>query len=514
MGGATILIAEDDVHFGRQLVELFDYLGHRAVLATDGKAAVTAFREGGVRFLLADLMLPELNGVDLVKAIRALPGGDTVPVMLMSAVYRNPKLFQKELRGLSILEFLPKPLSILDVGRKVTAILEGDADFSGVDGSLTNTGSWAAEQLRVVIGEAPPTFDLESTVDRVQLVKLLIELYTGHHAGKLTVEALSTGVRRELCLLNGYPVWAVGGANDEQLEHVLHAGGFAPQAAIGAAVAECRSSGRPLHEALLARGVVGEGELFKAERERVATVLRSCFAAPRVRYRFDPGDDFVGKVGVFEVNPVQALSQVCARWLTLNDVAPDIHALGERTLVRSDRFRALMPHVELPHVLGELPALLKAGATPSRLFRAFGAHTEDLLRTLWLMLRLGMIESHAAPRPERLTPSDTSTAAMPSVRMPEPGSDDPSRAVLAAYVTTMEADYFQALGVGRSASPAEILAGYQRMSAKFSLSRLPAAAASDVRTKAKELLIRLLEAYETLSDPERRAEYEAGLGQR
>ena len=43
---------------------------------------------------------------------------------------------------------------------------------------------------------------------------------------------------------------------------------------------------------------------------------------------------------------------------------------------------------------------------------------------------------------------------------------------------------------------------------RYSLTRLPASAGSDVRAKAKELLVRLLDAFETLSDPRRRLDYD------
>ncbi|MCO4772201.1 MAG: DnaJ domain-containing protein, partial [Deltaproteobacteria bacterium] len=87
------------------------------------------------------------------------------------------------------------------------------------------------------------------------------------------------------------------------------------------------------------------------------------------------------------------------------------------------------------------------------------------------------------------------------------GMDKVSRTVLADYLTLIEADLFAVLGVGRDADDAAIAAAYEARMQRYSLTRLPQTAATDVRAKAKELLMRLLDAYETLSDPDSREMY-------
>jgi DnaJ-class molecular chaperone len=85
--------------------------------------------------------------------------------------------------------------------------------------------------------------------------------------------------------------------------------------------------------------------------------------------------------------------------------------------------------------------------------------------------------------------------------------DNASRDVLLNYLTLMEADFFSILGVDRDTSNAEVAAAYEDRMQRYSLTRLPPTASTDVRTKAKELLVRLLDAYEILSDPATRGMY-------
>jgi len=89
--------------------------------------------------------------------------------------------------------------------------------------------------------------------------------------------------------------------------------------------------------------------------------------------------------------------------------------------------------------------------------------------------------------------------------------DKTSRAILSDYLSLMETDFYGVLGLSRGATRGQINAAYEERMLRYSLTRLPASASSDVRAKAKELLVRLLDAFETLSDPARRAAYDKGL---
>ena len=89
--------------------------------------------------------------------------------------------------------------------------------------------------------------------------------------------------------------------------------------------------------------------------------------------------------------------------------------------------------------------------------------------------------------------------------------DRPSQDILSDYLSLIEADCFAVLGVDRTATFEDISAAYQDRMKRYALTRLPQTASTDVRQKAKELLMRALDAYETLSDPGSRAIYELEL---
>ncbi|MCO4772974.1 MAG: response regulator, partial [Deltaproteobacteria bacterium] len=453
MSTKSILVVEDDVHFGKQIVDLFSFLGYSTELVADGKSAVDRFKRGSFDLVLSDLMLPEMNGVDVIKAIRGMPHGVGVPVLMMSAVYRNPKLFQRELRDLAIIEFLPKPFSIVDLGRRISLVLEtGAAPID--DSAITQSGSWSSLELRASLGESRPDFDLTGTFDRLRLLNLFIEVFDKHHPGTLVLEHAQS--KRTVCFLNGYPVWGESNEPTESLAAILERNAELDPVEIRRLVTLAAAQGKPLREILLAEGALSERRLFLAERNRVRQVVLGCFAMAQGQFKFVPGDDFVERVGVFEVNPVRCLGEVVQRYLSANELAPEVYAAGGRHLVRGKRYRQLFPYLDLPESLSTLGAQLKRGSTVNDLFGSFASARDDLLRILWLMLRLGIAEQRTASAPDQLDVRRFSNPAAPVPVRPETlsepfsqadGMDKVSRTVLADYLTLIEADLFAVLGV-------------------------------------------------------------------
>jgi DNA-binding response OmpR family regulator len=78
-----ILIVEDDRKLARQLKKGLDELGHSTVIVFDGSGGLEAARAGDFDVLVLDVMLPELDGLSIVRRFRQ-DGGDT-PILLLTA---------------------------------------------------------------------------------------------------------------------------------------------------------------------------------------------------------------------------------------------------------------------------------------------------------------------------------------------------------------------------------------------------------------------------------------------
>jgi two-component system OmpR family response regulator len=79
-----ILIVEDDTETGQFIARGLAELGHQVVTSDDGRDGLFQATDGGFDAMVVDRMLPGLDGLSLVKALRA--AGNTTPVLMLTAV--------------------------------------------------------------------------------------------------------------------------------------------------------------------------------------------------------------------------------------------------------------------------------------------------------------------------------------------------------------------------------------------------------------------------------------------
>jgi CheY-like chemotaxis protein len=81
----TVLVVDDEVSITETLCELLGDAGHEAVAAANGQEGLEAFEKAKPDVIVADVMMPKLDGRQMVREIRSRPAGRDVPIILMSA---------------------------------------------------------------------------------------------------------------------------------------------------------------------------------------------------------------------------------------------------------------------------------------------------------------------------------------------------------------------------------------------------------------------------------------------
>lgn len=79
-----ILLVEDD-RFLRELMsrKLIEG-GFDVVQAVDGESGIEKSKEGGFDMILLDLILPGIDGFDVLKAIKENPNSSSIPIIILS----------------------------------------------------------------------------------------------------------------------------------------------------------------------------------------------------------------------------------------------------------------------------------------------------------------------------------------------------------------------------------------------------------------------------------------------
>lgn len=81
--GGSVLVAEDDPDLLRGYARVLGAAGHQVTTASNGKAAIEAFRQTPFDAVLSDVAMPGMNGLQLLQAIRE--HDLDVPVILVTA---------------------------------------------------------------------------------------------------------------------------------------------------------------------------------------------------------------------------------------------------------------------------------------------------------------------------------------------------------------------------------------------------------------------------------------------
>jgi two-component system cell cycle sensor histidine kinase/response regulator CckA len=105
---ATILVIEDNPITRKLVRATLDSEGYRVVEAADGAAARDALARKLPDLVLLDLVLPDVSGFLLLQEIRALPGGDEIPVLAFTGLL--PRDDEARAAAAGFTEFLVKPV--------------------------------------------------------------------------------------------------------------------------------------------------------------------------------------------------------------------------------------------------------------------------------------------------------------------------------------------------------------------------------------------------------------------
>ncbi|WP_225848930.1 SpoIIE family protein phosphatase [Streptomyces sp. HPF1205] len=121
-GPIDVLVADDNADMRDYLTRLLEGAGHRVRAVGDGRAALDAVRDHTPDLLVADVMMPRLDGLRTVAALRADPRTASVPALLLSARAGQEAAIEGLDAGAD--DYLVKPFSAAELLARVRATVE------------------------------------------------------------------------------------------------------------------------------------------------------------------------------------------------------------------------------------------------------------------------------------------------------------------------------------------------------------------------------------------------------
>lgn len=84
--GTTILLAEDDVVLQDMYQDRLKAEGFTVVLARDGQEALDQVNEAHPQLIILDVMMPKMNGIDVLKKLKEDSDTKDIPVIISTAM--------------------------------------------------------------------------------------------------------------------------------------------------------------------------------------------------------------------------------------------------------------------------------------------------------------------------------------------------------------------------------------------------------------------------------------------
>src|SRR5690554_3610159 len=118
-----ILVVDDFSTMRRIIKNLLRDLGFTNVdEADDGKTALPILKQRHIDFLITDWNMPEMTGIDLLKAVRADPALASIPVLMVTAEAKREQIIAAAQAGVN--GYVVKPFTAAVLKEKIDKIFE------------------------------------------------------------------------------------------------------------------------------------------------------------------------------------------------------------------------------------------------------------------------------------------------------------------------------------------------------------------------------------------------------
>src|SRR5262245_39088707 len=131
-----ILIAEDDRDSRELLSWILEKLGHQVTVTENGNAAWNAYRRGKFHVVISDLLMPDVDGLELCRRIRAARQTKYTYIILLTALIGKKQYLEGMEAGAD--DFVTKPFDPDELRARLRVaerILSFKESKSGVENS-------------------------------------------------------------------------------------------------------------------------------------------------------------------------------------------------------------------------------------------------------------------------------------------------------------------------------------------------------------------------------------------
>lgn len=472
-GNKHILVVDDDPNIRRFLSESLRLHGYEVHSFEDAETALEDLDKHDFSLALLDILLPGTNGLQLCRKLRGIPKTSELPIIMMTAFYKQADHIQDAREQYGATDYLLKPFPLKTLHEKIDALL-------GAPTAASETGR----------------LSIEGNLSETAFPRILHNLYSLRATGLLHLE--NNNLKKVVYIRNGYPIFVRSNLVREFLGQMLVRTGLLSDEVLAESLEASKQSKQRHGTALIEMGLLKPQQLNDALRTQVLDKLLDIFSWPEGKYRFVQAREFKQGVTSIDLSPANLILQGLRDHANRDQVLKILEPHLEHYLQQAEnplyRFQEIQLSVNEQRIL----ASCQGNETLSEVLKRHLLSRKEAEPLLAALLTTGILvarmESEEAKEDVVCDETELTRARRESF--------------LKDYAWMMEQDYFTLLGVSESDSREQVRKSYYNMVKKYHPDRFfEQDALPDLKDKVNALFQHISDAHETLSDTKAKALY-------
>jgi len=158
MSLSRIFIVEDDENIREIVIYALNSAGFEAIGFETGEEFLTALDAGLPSLILLDIMLPEVDGLTILKRLRNMPKAKKLPVIMLTA--KNSEYDKVKGLNMGADDYISKPFGVMELIARINAVLRrGGSDDESKNLEISDLSlDYARRDVRVGGTEVSLTF--------------------------------------------------------------------------------------------------------------------------------------------------------------------------------------------------------------------------------------------------------------------------------------------------------------------------------------------------------------------
>ena len=324
----TVLIIEDEPDVAGLMRDALTDDGYDVVVASDGESGLDVFAESGFDAVIVDVVLPRLQGFDLLPRLRKLPRGADVPVVMVSGGIRGDAHAERMQARHDIAAYLHKPVDL----QRLKDVLHAETSRPEAPAGAVEGSDDGAETEAVVEEPAPLSAPLQGELQEIPFARLLGAIYSQRLTGALMLRKAS--VKKLVYFKDGEPVFVKSNLLHECLGRIMVAERLISQDECDQSLTRKQAEPHKRQgELLIEMGSISPHNLAFGLELQMQAKLFDIFSWLEGRYQFNPDVEHDGEPIPMSMGPALLIYEGASRAMSTERIRRDLKFTEDWMLV-------------------------------------------------------------------------------------------------------------------------------------------------------------------------------------